>query len=78
MNMKHLMLIALTLLGASGVSCLVFELPYSATHTQVVDFDLDGDSDIVLGCPVTGVDTLLVSIMTGTATSPGWIIRSLI
>jgi len=60
MNMKHLILIALTLLGASGVSCLVFELPYSATHTQVVDFDLDGDSDIVLGCPVTGVDTLLV------------------
>ena len=60
MKLRYQILASLLLLGVSGAYCLVFELPYSATYADIVDFDLDGDKDIILGCPVTGIDTLLV------------------
>jgi len=60
MKLRYQILAALLLLGVVGAHCLVFELPYSATHADIVDFDLDGDKDVILGCPVTGIDTILV------------------
>ncbi len=58
--MKNLFLIAVFTIFTIGLYCLEFDVPISTSHADIVDFDLDGDKDIVLGCPVTGVDTILV------------------
>jgi hypothetical protein len=58
--MKIIFLTAIFTIFTIGLYCLEFDVPFSATHADIVDFDLEGDKDIVLGCPVTGVDTILV------------------